>query len=217
MWRSPRRRRPGRALREVTSSPGPPAPAIPLRASCGHQAGCPLRALWGPGPPSPARNCGRKRGLSMQQCKRAHYHLLNMHEENARSWPSPITRLWPRHPIRRHIHLPRWMRRGRPRGRQIHGGGGGHVLEEKRENTRRGEPERQTKNPERHIDWDEREKERQRRIGSEGEGPSQRQTEIKRDKIRAEGRSHTEKSEVQSSPEEQIKQRMGKAEEREGK
>lgn len=48
LWRSSlRRRRPGRALREVTSSPGP-MPAIPWRASCGHQAGRPLRALLGP-------------------------------------------------------------------------------------------------------------------------------------------------------------------------
>lgn len=56
--------------------------------------------------PSPTLNCGRKRSISMQQCKHAHYHLLNMHEETVLGWPSPIAQLWPPRPIRRHIHLP---------------------------------------------------------------------------------------------------------------
>lgn len=77
----------------------------------------------------------------MQQCKRAHYHILNMHEENVRRWPSPIALLWPPHPIRRHIHLPRWMRREGMPEKQIHGRGRGQTVEErKREETSKGEP-----------------------------------------------------------------------------
>lgn len=164
MWRSPRRWRPGRALPEVTSSPGPPAPAIPLRASCGHQAGCPLRALWDPGHPRPLATSA---GNAVFPCNNANALItissicMKKMREAGRA-PSP--RLWPRHPIRRHILLPRWMRRGR-RGEGRSTGGRGHVLEEKPENTRRGEPERQTKKPERHVDWDEREKERQENWG----------------------------------------------------
>lgn len=143
MWRSPRRRRPERALGEVTSFPGPEH-GEPAEGHMRPSGRVPTEGTLGPATPSSAPNCGRKRSTSMQQCKRTHYHLVNMHEENALGWPSPITQLWPRHPIKRHIHLPRWMRRGRRQeGRST--GGRGRILERKsRENTCK-EPERQTK------------------------------------------------------------------------
>lgn len=131
MWRSLRRRRPDPELDKVTSSPGLQHHGTPWGPAAATRPGAHYGALLGPLPPSPAPNCGRKCSISVQQCKRAHYHLLNMHEETVLGWPSRSPGSGLRESNKAKYSSAKRDEEGLPWGRQIHGGEG-QVPERKR-------------------------------------------------------------------------------------